>query len=140
MLTTRRQAYLLACSALAAIAGCSSERPPVDALSAADLAVRQAETSKAPQSAPLELRLAHEKLDSARQAMDKDDYEKARRMAEEALVDAQLAQAKAESESARKNADELRRSIEALGREAQRMPAGSPTSPPALLPVIPSSR
>ena len=135
---TRRQRYLLTCSLLAA--SCSSQRPPVDVLSAADLAVRQAEASKAPQSAPLDLRLAQEKLSSARQAMDKDDYEKARRMAEEALVDAQLAQAKAESESARKNADELRSSIEPLSREAQRAPAGSPTSTPAILPVIPSSR
>jgi hypothetical protein len=130
---TRRQCYLLACSVLAA--GCSSERPPVDALSAADLAVRQAEASKAPQSAPLDLRLAHEKLSSARQAMDKDDYEKARRMAEEALVDAQLAQAKAESESARKNADELRSSIEALSREAQRAPATPPPSPQTTSPL-----
>ena len=104
---------------------CSSGRPPREQIAMAELAVRQAENSKAPQHAALELRLATEKAEKARQAMRNEDYVMARRFAEQALVDAQLAESKAQSSEARQSANQLRESIEALRREAER--AGKPS-------------
>jgi hypothetical protein len=110
---------LLVCGALG-VSACSSARPPLESLSTAELAVRRADDRKTAQYAPLELRIAREKLDSAKQAMDAQDYDRARRLAEQALVDAQLAEVKASSESAHQAAQQIRRSIEALRREAER--------------------
>jgi hypothetical protein len=106
------------------ITGCSTIGPPKDSVAAADLAVRQANKSKAPQYSPLELRRAMDKLDEAKRAMDKEEYIRARRLAEEALVDAQLAEAKAASEDARRTASDVRQSLETLRREAQRSSGG----------------
>jgi hypothetical protein len=103
------------------VSGCSG-RPPTDALSQAELAVQQANQSKAPEYAPLDLRLAREQLDSAKRALSTKEYERARRLAEQALVQAQLAEAKAGSESARRVAAELARSIEALRHEVGQRP------------------
>jgi hypothetical protein len=102
------------------IAGCSTHRPPTAKVATADVAIRQAEEAEAPEYAPLELRLAREKLEKARRAMDDDEDERARRLSEEAFVDAQLAQAKARAEKARRHADEMERSVEALKSEAER--------------------
>jgi Domain of unknown function (DUF4398) len=106
------------------ITGCSTIGPPKDSVAAADLAVREANKSKAPQYSPLELRRATDKLDEAKRAMDKEEYTRARRLAEEALVDAQLAEAKAASEDARRTASDVRQSLETLRREAQRSSGG----------------
>ena len=110
--------------ALTVLAGCSTIGPPKDSLAAADLAVQQANKSKAPQYSPLELRMAMDKLDEAKRAMAKEEYIKARRLAEEALVDAQLAEAKAASEDARRTASDVRQSLETLRREAERSSRG----------------
>jgi hypothetical protein len=109
----------LACGILG-VSGCSATRPPTETFAKADVAVHQAEASKAPQYAPLELRLAREKLEKAKAAMASDDNEEARLLAEQALVDAQLAEAKAESEGERQRAQELRKTIETLHAEAER--------------------
>lgn len=106
------------------IAGCSTVGPPKDSVAAADLAVREASKSKAPQYSPLELRRATDKLDEAKRAMNKKDYIQARRLADEALVDAQLAEAKAASEDARREASDVRQSLETLRREAERSSRG----------------
>jgi hypothetical protein len=110
--------------ALTVFAGCSTIGPPKDSLAAADLAVQQANKSKASQYAPLELRKAMDKLDEAKRAMTKEEYTTARRLAEEALVDAQLAEAKAASEDARRVATDVRQSLETLRREAERSSRG----------------
>jgi hypothetical protein len=110
---------LLVCSGLGFM-GCSAGKPPTAALSQAELAVREANDSTAPQHAALELQMAREQLDGAQQAMQDKAYETARRQAEKALVNAQLAEAKAETASARQAAAELRQSIESLRREAMR--------------------
>jgi uncharacterized protein DUF4398 len=100
--------------------GCSARRPPTAQLSTAEVEVRQADDAQASQYAPLELRLAREKLDRARTAMHDEDYDRARRLADEAYADAQLADAKARSAKAQKNAEEARKSIEELKGEAER--------------------
>ncbi|MGH7874817.1 MAG: DUF4398 domain-containing protein [Candidatus Binatia bacterium] len=101
-------------------AACSSVRPPTATVSQAELAIRQADQSKASQYAPLELRNAQEKYAAAEKAMRNEEYLKARRLAEEALVDAQLAENKANSAIARQNAAELQKTIETLRAETER--------------------
>ena len=101
-------------------AGCSSARPPQKELGAAEVAVRQAQTSQAAVAAPAELRMASDKLEKARVAMRDKRYDDARQLAEEALVDAQLAEAKAHGAQAQKMAREMRENIAALQREADR--------------------
>jgi Domain of unknown function (DUF4398) len=100
--------------------GCSSARPPTATVAQAELAVKEAGQSKAPEYAAGELNIAREKFDRAKRAMDKEDYEEARRLAEEALVDAQLAETKADAESTRNAAQELRKTLDSLRGEAER--------------------
>jgi hypothetical protein len=100
--------------------GCSSVESPIAAVSQAQLALRQAEQSKASQHAPLELRKARDKLTEAEQAMRNEEYLKARRLSEQALADARLAEVKAESEIARQNAAELQEIIKTLRLETER--------------------
>ena len=76
-----------------------------------------------PPSAPIELRLAREKLDEARLALDAREYERARLLAEQALADARVAEVRAETESARQTARDLRLSLESLRAEAARLAA-----------------
>jgi len=103
-----------------AASGCASAQPPKEILSQANLAIQEASEQKAPQYAPLQLRRAREKLEGAREAMQKEDYVRARRLAEEGLVDAQLARDKAEADIAQENAAALSRAIETLRAEALR--------------------
>ena len=117
--------YVLICvigTAVLGLSGCSAKGAPAVAISQAEMAVWEASESRAPQQAPLELRMAREKLEAAKQALKAENYESARRLAEQALVDARLAKAKAESQFARQNAEELQKTIEALRIEAERIP------------------
>ena len=113
--------FLLLCGVVG-LSGCAG-RPPaatLERLSQADLAVQQADKSKAPEYASLELYTAKEQLASAQQAMQRKDYGEARRLAERALVNAQLAETMAQAAQTSQHATELRHSIEALRREADR--------------------
>jgi hypothetical protein len=76
-----------------------------------------------PPSAPLELRLAGERLDEARAALGVREYERARRLAEQALADARVAEVRAETEGTRQTARDLRLSSEVLRDEATRLAA-----------------
>jgi hypothetical protein len=103
-----------------AVSGCSAAQPPVATVASAEMAVRQADESPAPQHAQAELRVAREKLAAAQKALNDEDYEEARRLAEQATVDAQFAQAKANSVQTQQEAAELRKTIDALRDEAVR--------------------
>jgi len=118
----RPQRWLAPCALLGAmlLSACGGAPRPTGVMSQAELAVRDAERSKAPQYAALELQLARENLDLAKQAMQRKDYEAARRMAEKALVESQLAEEKALAASTREAADDLRKSIESLRDEISR--------------------
>jgi hypothetical protein len=93
---------------------CSARRPPDAQLSTADLAIREASDLTASEHAPLDLRLAREKLDKARAAVDDDEYDRAERYAEQALVDAQVARAKSQAAQWEENRRQTRANIEAL--------------------------
>jgi len=111
--------FLLLCG-MVGLSGCAGKPPTatLSQLSQAELAVKQADKSKAPEYASLELYTAREQLTSAQQAMNRKDYAEARRMAERALVNAQLAETMAEAAQTRQAATALQQSVEALRREA----------------------
>ncbi len=116
-LRRRRAGLPVLISITGAFCACAGN-PPTDALSTAQMAYNRAMDAKASEYAPLELRVAQEKLDKAKSAMHDDDYEKARRLAEQARVDARLAEAKALAEAAQKSSEETRETIDTLRQEA----------------------
>lgn len=109
---TRRSILPLLFALPLAIMGCSGETPPIDALSTAGMAVNRALDAKAAELAPLDLRLAREKLDLAKVDMDKEDYVHARRLAEEARADARVAEARSKAISAGDSNREVRKTID----------------------------
>ena len=111
---------MLAMAGALLLGACASAPPPTGVMSQAELAVRDAERSQASQYAALELQMARENFDLAKQAMQRKEHETARRMAEKALVEARLAEDKALAASTREAAEELRRSIDSLRDEISR--------------------
>lgn len=119
-----RWMQLSLCFGVGALLGCSTVRPPDENIAKADLAIREANQTKAQQHAPLELQLARDNLEKARVAMKEKDYVVARRLADKALVDAQLAETKARTEEAKQVAREIRQGLETLRQEINRETAG----------------
>ena len=100
--------------------GCAAKVAPIEDISNAQMAVKEAEESEAAVYAPLELKFATDKLSQARTALQEERYEEALRLANEAQLDAKLAEAKSRSEEARKTTQELRDTIETLRQEIER--------------------
>ncbi|BCR04009.1 chromosome segregation ATPase [Desulfuromonas versatilis] len=103
-----------------ALAGCAGTPPPNEQIRVTKAAIVGAESAGAHQFAPLEFRSAEEKIKQAEAAMQKEDYDKARRLAEQAEVDARLAEARSRRVKTEKAAQELNQSIETLQREIER--------------------
>lgn len=117
---TRYGLPLLAAGAACTLA-CSTPRRPYQAVEEADAAVRRADVGgEAAQHAPLELRLAREKLDEARGKLRDEQYTDARRLAEQALADVELAEARAQSQVARDTARDMREALQTIQSEAVR--------------------
>ncbi len=102
------------------MAACASTPAPTEQMAVSGAAVTRAAGAGGTEMAPAEMQTAREKLDRAKLAMSKEDYDTARNLAEEAQVDAQLAEAKARSGKARKAADELQEGIRVLREELNR--------------------
>lgn len=98
-----------------AIAACASSPPPSGLLDEATLAIQRAESSGAVEHAPIELRLARERLAGARLAIEERDNARAARLAEQAQVNSELAEAKTAAARAR----EAARAQEQDNRELQ---------------------
>jgi hypothetical protein len=103
-----------------ALGACASVPRPEAELSAADLALRDAEQADAAHFAPLEMRRARDQYDAARRAEEDERHLEARRLAESAEVEAQLAASKARTARAEAAAAEIAESIESLRSEARR--------------------
>ena len=101
------------------IAGCSTTQPPTNTLAQAELSVRAARDARADELAPMNLKIAGEKLEKAKQAMAAKRYDEARRLAESAQVDAELAEAKSEAATVRGIADDVQRKIDTRQSEAE---------------------
>lgn len=104
-----------------ALVGCSSKiPPPTQKLALSEAAINQAEAAGAVEFAPLEMRSSREKLAQAREAMTREENQKALNLAEQAEVDARLAEAKARTAKAQKTVDVLQESIQTLKKEIER--------------------
>ena len=113
------------------ISGCSTTKPPTEALASAELTMRTAVEARADELAPMDLQRAREKLERSKKAMASGKYEEARRLAEIAQVEAELAEAKADAEITRRAADGLRQAVDALRQEMERgMVRGTSTGTP----------
>lgn len=125
MLNSRRVLILpLLAGCVAALIGCAGETPPIDAISTADVAVNRALDAKAAQLAPLDLRIARDKLGQAKSDMNKEDYVHARRLAEEARVDARVAEARAKAITAADSNREVRKTIDILHHDVEQRAIG----------------
>jgi hypothetical protein len=118
--TVRAVLGMLIAMTILLMAGCAAKVAPIENISNAQMAIKEAEESDAAVYAPLELKLATDKLSQARTALQAEEYEEARRLANEALLDAKLAEAKSRSEVAKKITQDLRDSIETLRQEIER--------------------
>ena len=119
-ITEYAMALILFCFATVLV-GCASKGvPPLQNISDADMAIRAAKESSATVNAPLDVRIAEEKLQQARQNVKAEDYVSARRLADEALMDAKIAEVKSRTQTVKNMEKELRDSIEILENEIKR--------------------
>lgn len=105
------------------MAGCASTPPtpaPVELMAVSKSAISSAISAGGNEFAPLQVKSAMDKMDSADKAMADKNYALARRLAEQAQVDAKLAEATARAGKARKSADELQESNRVLRKEIDR--------------------
>lgn len=102
------------------MAGCASVPKPTDQIAVSNAAISSAVSAGGSQYAPVEMTAATTKMERARQAMDREEYESARWLAEQAQVDARLAEKKAGSAKAQKAAMVVSDDIRALRDEINR--------------------
>lgn len=110
---------MVATAAAVLAAGCANTPPPTEQMAAARAMVSEAQPLAA-REAPLELSAAQTKLALAEDAMQRTEYEAARRYAEQAAVDAKLAWTTAENARAQRAAAEVEQGIQTLRRELGR--------------------
>ena len=109
---------LIFAAALAALlAACATTKPDPAAFAAAEEAITVAERAGAEELAPMELRFAREKLESARKGMDSKQYDIAFWLIEESEINSELAIEKSRTAKLRRKANELRRENEVLREE-----------------------
>lgn len=112
--------FVVTCFAVLTI-GCATPNVSyTESLTTADLSIKAAENSNATLYAPMELKLARDKISAAKEAVEKEEFVQAKRLADEALMDAKLAEAKAQSERTKKITQEMKDSIETLRHEIDR--------------------
>jgi hypothetical protein len=91
------------------ITGCAQTKPPLAELDDAGRRVEAARGVGAATYAPMELRMAAERLSQARGAMKAEEYEQAAQLAEEAQAASDLAQVKTRLGKAREKVDARKR-------------------------------
>ncbi len=101
---------------LAACAG----NPPTEQFAVTESAVRSAVSAGGPEYAAVEMRAAQEKWKEAELAMQKENYEQARKLAEQAEWDARVAERKAEAAKAQKAVEDAQQGIRELREEGMR--------------------
>ncbi|MBF0204436.1 MAG: DUF4398 domain-containing protein [Desulfamplus sp.] len=124
----RTKCFILNCGmaivlslAATALVGCASKGvPPLKNISEAEMAIKVAKESNATINAPLDVRIAEEKLQKAKETVKKEDYNSAQRLADEALIDAKVAQTKSQTKKVKNMENEMRESIETLQHEVER--------------------
>ena len=116
----QKNATIAAVCSVIFLAGCASTPPPSEQMAVSRSAIANAVSAGGNEYAAVEMRSAQEKMERASRAIDKQDYETARRLAAEAQTDARLAEKKAESAKAQKAANVLQDDIRVLREEINR--------------------
>lgn len=101
------------------LAGCAGN-PPTEQFAVTESAVRSAVSAGGTEHAAVEMRTAQEKWKAAELAMQKEDYEEARKLAEQAEWDARVAERKAQAAKAQKAVEDAKRGIDELREESMR--------------------
>lgn len=96
------------------LTACATVRPDPTILDSAEQAIQAAEAVGGDEFAPVEMRFAREKLESARKGMEKEKYEVSVWLVEESEINAELAIEKSRTAKSRRRANELRKSNEEL--------------------------
>lgn len=110
----------VAAAGILLMAGCASTPAPTDQMAVSRAAVSNAMSVGGNQFAPVQMRSALEKMDSAERAMAGKDYELARQLAEQAETDAKLATEMTHSAKARQAAEALQEEARVLREELER--------------------
>jgi hypothetical protein len=97
-----------------AVAGCATLPPDPSLLDNARTAIELAERAGAREYAPIELRLARERLSSAEFELDRNQADAARRLSDEAEIEARLALARTQAALARAELAQKQRDLEQL--------------------------
>jgi hypothetical protein len=94
--------------------------PPNDRISNAEMAIERARQENAITYAPLDLKLAEEKLENAKKAVSVKNYSAAARLADESLLDAQTAEARSKAEKAKDMSQKMQENVDSLRKELER--------------------
>ena len=89
---------------------CATVHPDASILETAEQAIRAAEAVGGDEFAPVEMRFAREKLESARKGMEKEKYEVAVYLVDESAINSELAMEKSRTAKSRRRVNELRKS------------------------------
>ena len=98
---------------------CVTTAPDPDAVASAERAIQAAERAGAEELAPVELRFAREKLESAKLGMEKSKYTVAMYLIEQSEINSELAIEQSRAAQSRRKVNELRRSNEVLREELE---------------------
>jgi hypothetical protein len=102
------------------LGACASDPKAPPELAVAVSAVQRANTPGTASDAPIELRVATDKLAAARAAVAAGNPERARQLSQQAEIDAVVAERHADSVRSRKAADESQAAARALTEEIER--------------------
>ena len=101
------------------LVGCAGN-PPNEQFAVTESAVRSAVSAGATQYAPVDMRAAQEEWKQAELAMQKENYDEARRLAQQAEWDARVAERKAQAAKAQKAVEDAQKGIQELREESMR--------------------
>ena len=101
------------------LVGCAGN-PPNEQFAVTESAVRGAVSAGATEYAPVDMRAAQEKWKQAELAMQKENYEEARRLAQQAEWDSRVAERKAQAAKAQKAVEDAQKGIQELREESMR--------------------
>lgn len=98
----------------------TSRQPPTESIATAESAISLAKDSNAYEYAARDLRSAEDKLQQAKDAVQREEYDDAQRLAEKALIEAKLAKAKADASGEHDATEKMRESVEKFDQDVNR--------------------
>jgi septal ring factor EnvC (AmiA/AmiB activator) len=114
------QRFSITAASIIFISACAGIPAPTEQMAVSKAAVNNASSAGGNEFAPVQLKSAMDKMDSAERAMTEENYLIARQLAEQAQVDAQLAAATARSSKAQRAASALQEDTRVLRQELDR--------------------